>query len=270
MGSSCSSLSAIRGPTTISSAKPAQLVERAKQSKVLSLERCAWPSQALTLSGLRSIALNRVTGISMDALARLLSTSQSSIKSVKVRNCKLEGSIEELGLEKLTKLTQIDLSGNSFRVSTLDGFPPSVEQLILSDNNLHHRVEGGSKLVNMTLLNLSQNRNITDVSGLAFPSFAALEELNLDSTGITSLPSNISQCPRLVVLSVQSNKLTSVPVEILRDSPLLHTIHLEGNDTLTQGVFLDLPGADAYMARRKARIDKQIAGGTYRPDLAII
>jgi Leucine-rich repeat (LRR) protein len=152
---------------------------------------------------------------------------------------------------------------------------PSLAPLIISSKSkLRGSISGLEHLTALVHLDLSENSGIDSLDPVDWSCMRSLEELNLDKLGLRRLPSGLSRAPRLSVLSVQNNLLKadgeSFPQAFLRDSPCLHTLHLEGNDHITEQSFMELPGVDAYLARRKAKVDKQLAGGTFAPDLAVI
>ena len=263
MGGSCTRRSSVTGQ------RPEDAIERAKTSKILSIEgklrNGLLPQSANGLASLRSVSLR---GTDLRDFPEFLTKSSGSLRILRLSNNRI-ASIPP-SLSSFTQLKTLDLSGNQLSLQTLDAFPSSLEQLNLSSNLLSGRLSGGSQLVNLVLLDLSRNPRLGDIKALAYSSFRSLEELILDETNATSVPEEVAQCPRLTTLSLQSNDIKMIPVAVLRDCHYLHTLHLEGNPSLTQKALMDMEGSDAYLQRRAARLDKQIAGGTFRPDLALI
>lgn len=72
------------------------------------------------------------------------------------------------------------------------------------------------------------------------------------------------RCKALRTVEVSHNALpitkAAIPSSLLADTPL-SKLALAGNPGASQAAMMALPGFDAFAARRKARLDKLIAGG---------
>mmetsp|Transcript_23769 Transcript_23769/g.94231 ORF Transcript_23769/g.94231 Transcript_23769/m.94231 type:complete len:124 (-) Transcript_23769:2195-2566(-) len=90
---------------------------------------------------------------------------------------------------------------------------------------------------------------------------AALLELIVDDNAIDALPDTLpARAPRLKRLSLERNRVTSIPAAVL-ESPTLDRLDLKGNPGLTKAAFLQLPGVEAFLDRRQKTRSKDIAGG---------
>jgi Leucine-rich repeat (LRR) protein len=244
-------------------------LENARKRKVLTVNgEAGWIAKTEDLQGMRVIS---TTACKLADLPKCVLQSSDTLRKLKLSN-NLFTNLPAAAFANFTRLEELDLSRN--RLGHLpDGlaiFPTNLRVLDLSMNVLvASDLKGGGQLQSLVQLNLAQNPGLASLDQLAFKELKSLEDLNVDGTSLHSLPEALSECPRLLVLSARDNQLESVPERILRDSPLLHTLNLDGNKGISEGKLIDMPGSDAYLQRRKARLDKQIAGGTFQPNLAL-
>lgn len=119
-------------------------------------------------------------------------------------------------------------------------------------------------------LDLSGCRGIASVEGFEF--MEGLEVLLLDCCGLTGLPAALGGLKKLVVISVRNNQVTprGLPSVLFEGAKELHTLNLMGNPGMTEANLLACPGVESYISRRKARIDRQLAGGSYEPQLSLL
>jgi len=77
-------------------------------------------------------------------------------------------------------------------------------------------------------------------------------------------PVDWSRCSALQTVDAARNAIAisreTVPTALLVDTALSKLV-LEGNPGASQAALMAVPGFDAFAARRKARLDKVIAGG---------
>ena len=247
------------------------IIERAKNSKILALDGPPKAKQ-LDLEGVVDLRSVSIRGLGLREVPRSLKQSKRTLKTLKLSSNELV-EIPKF-FQEFEQLMTLDLAGNSLSMTEISFqlFPRSLQALNLSKNRLTS-IGNLEHLTALVDLNLSENPNIDSIEAVDWSKLTSLEELNVHGLKLMKLPVSLSRAPRLTVISAQNNTLSArdgIPEEILNDSPLLHTLHLEGNDQITLTVFMNLPGVDAYLNRRKAKVDKQLAGGTFSPDLAVI
>jgi len=253
------------------------VIDRATRSRVLAME--GPPKQKKIadrineeLRDLRIVSIKRLGLVEWPE--QCLVNSTETLKTLRITSNLIRDLPPFLGEFKI--LQTLDLSSNEISVVDLDFslFPASLQSLSLRHNQLKGQITGLEHLVSLVELDISENKDINRIDHVDWTRLISLEELNMDNLSLTSLPSNLGSLPRLQVLSAKSNALkptdASIPQILLQNARSLHTLYLDGNDGITEAVFMKLPGAESYMRRRKARLDKQIAGGTYSPDLAVI
>jgi len=175
--------------------------------------------------------------------------------------------VELAGLKELRKL---DCS-NCSKLQSLETIPKCVEELELSGCNFQGLVEHPllPLSAHLTKLDLSNNPGITGFG----PAFGfeilsnSLTELNMDNTAVQDVPESIGNLKSLSVLRLENTRVSSLPRSLLADTPVAR-LELKGT-RMTKESFLSLSGADAFMQRRKARIDREIAGGITSPDTSV-
>jgi len=107
------------------------------------------------------------------------------------------------------------------------------------------------------MLDASHNRLAALPAGLG--NLSALVEAHLSFNQLRSpLPAGLGGLKRLKVLDLRDNDgVTELPPELVRDTPLQSLMvgpALVGGD----GQLVEMEGRDAYLERRKARIDKEM------------
>jgi hypothetical protein len=133
-------------------------------------------------------------------------------------------------LEKLPSLQVLDLAQNSFIINSNSFFPPSLETLRLSGNDLSFfPKETLISLSNLTSLDLSENR----LAIFPDPIFnmPCLERLNFMCNDISTIPAKPNLpvlWSKIYTLTLSFNSLTSLPFELSR-LPKLKTLDLRGN-----------------------------------------
>jgi len=147
---------------------------------------------------------------------------------------------------KLSKLKELNLSNNSivgiassfFQECNLD----KLERLDLSHNNL-------------------------DCIAISIRSLSKLNYLNISNNNLVSLPIELGQCKFLQTVLAANNRLDTIPSELL-DNGSLSKMRLE-NNRIEKEDFLEITGAEEFMERRKARIDREIHGGMHATDRSV-
>lgn len=135
-----------------------------------------------------------------------------SLTRLVLRNNKLEQLPSTIG--KLVKLKMLDVSCNC-----LESMPDELtslqdlQSLNLSANNLSD-IPDISSLVQLHVLNLSQNKLEALPAGITNKNLSLLAELNADGNNISELPTDLYELPSLKVLNVCDNQLTELPYEL--------------------------------------------------------
>jgi len=83
----------------------------------------------------------------------------------------------------------------------------------------------------------------------------ALRSLDVSHNKLAALPTSLGRATRLHTLSAASNRLRGVPRELLEGATALVALTLSDNGVTMQQL-LEVPGFEAYQARRKGRLDK--------------
>ena len=92
----------------------------------------------------------------------------------------------------------------------------------------------------------------------SFGSLSGLLEANCQVNCLSSLPAGLGGLKRLNVLDVRDNDaLSSLPVELVRDTPLCNLM-VGPALVAPDGQLIEMEGRDAYIERRKARIEKEL------------
>ncbi|XP_037038816.1 lutropin-choriogonadotropic hormone receptor isoform X2 [Bradysia coprophila] len=115
------------------------------------------------------------------------------------------------GLDQLTHLQELFLSGNKIRWISKDDLPSSITTLELKANPLVGIKTGAlQNMPRLRKLVLSEARNLKDVPSLE--GCVSLETLRMDRASLSSVPSDLClNSPRLKSLVLKSNKLRSIP-----------------------------------------------------------
>jgi len=234
------------------------VIKRAEASGVLALmdmSLTAVPIAVEQLTGLRhaDLSSNRLTSV-----PAWLFTHMGKLQKLNLHR----NSLHELPSASMLLPSLLHLNISSNRLTAL---PESICALTkLRDLNASHNLidslpSGIDALAALEDLDLSHNRLTEDA--LPYPSFfsmPALMRLNLSHNALRRLPVAFSEMARLVKLDVSHNKIASVPPEVLRDSRL-NELWLQGNAKALDRVSLkETEGIDAFLERRKRRIDKKI------------
>jgi len=229
--------------------------------------------------------------------ARKLSGFPAEVWSIGLRLRSLDVSHNNLRvlpsqIGTLSKLQTLKLSHN-----LLVGLPDEFHHLenlkvLEADHNLIQSVRGTLPRKNLRTLDLSYNalEGVVGHPGLALPpsvvscnlghnkisaldpvafgfqTLPKLEELDLDNNMIELLPPDIGQLEKLTTLKARNNKLSTLPSELLRDTPV-NRMHLEGNP-VTLSHLKTVEGFADFLERRKLRISKGWNQGLH-PELDI-
>ena len=132
----------------------------------------------------------------------------------------------------------------------------ALRQLSVNRNALQQLPDGMSLLA---LVQLHAAHNQLQSLPASLHTCATLEELRVEHNHLVNVPASLGQLPRLKVLDLDSNRIEAFPPQVLQ-APQLHTLSVHDNPvTLEQ--LRELDGWAAYDARRRSRVDKQLAGG---------
>jgi len=151
--------------------------------------------------------------------------------SLNVKNNELDDRSLPKDLSGLTKLKEINLSGNHLtRVPPQLYSLPSLKYLYLGDNRIRHVPPGIEALQGLQMLQLGGNQLETVPEALG--ELTSLQSLVLCHNALRKLPRAISRLAKLRSLQLHGNKLCCLPVEIvcisslnelsLRDNPLVN------------------------------------------------
>ena len=135
-------------------------------------------------------------------------------------------------IETLSKLKQIDLSGNQ-----LGWFPVKLP-------------------ASLTVI-LCRDCGIASLPEDGWASFPQLLELDVSGNKIESLPDGLSECKKLKILRAANNRLSVVPASVLQGT-VVSAVSFKGNQ-FDEKQFEQMEGFGEYMKRRKARLDKSLS-----------
>ncbi len=139
-----------------------------------------------------------ITSISeIEGLEKLTNLTELSLSGNKIS--------EIQGLEHLTKLKVLDLSKNNItQIQSLDTLL-DLNQLYLNNNEISN-IDGLDNLINLTFLNLDSN-NITKIEGLTYNK--NLNTLYLSHNNITEI-TNLSSLTNLFLLALNNNMIKTI------------------------------------------------------------
>lgn len=190
----------------------------------------------------------------------------------------------------LTKLQRLRLSRN--RLGDVEGVAldwsriaslPRLLVLVLDENRIQELPEAIHRCVQLTSLSVRHNR-ITDVHSTlwSMPRLkrvdlshnqvrdlhgidrcTSLEELHLEHNLIEQVPVGIGELKALVCLSLDRNRIASLPSALFLGCTSLHTLTVHGNP-LTLEQLRSVDGYAQYDRRRRAKHDKQVDMRVFR------
>lgn len=130
-----------------------------------------------------------------------------------------QGTATSTTTPSVTAATRKDSSLSSRLTNTFAG---SLKNLSLADNRLDDDVfDQITLLVELRILNLSYNDEITDMPQRSIKSWPQLVELYLSGNGLTSLPADdLEESSLLQTLYINGNKFTNLPADISRAKKL--------------------------------------------------
>jgi len=169
-----------------------------------------------------------------------------------------------------SKLERVNLTRNSNLVSF--SFSSSIQTLAAGEMAWSRLPSDLANIPSLRSLDISGCKNLDFILDFDFSKLKALEDLTMDDCVLSSLPISLSLIKNLAVISVKRNRITpqGLPEQLLRNAKSLHTLALQGNPGMTEANFMECPGVEEYLKRRKGRIDKQIAGGAYGVQLSLL
>lgn len=236
----------------------AEKLERAAKAGTLSLQQSklkAVPPGVWSLATLRALDLSHNSIVTLPPLLGVF----GQLKSLRITN----NALAELPpLAELPKLQTLVLDHNS--LAALPPLPPSLKTLSAVANKLVGAPMAVYACGKLTDIDLSQNPTMGAWQlprPLDAPLLGALRRLGLDGCGLSSLPHGMGAFRQMQNLSLRGNALTAVPSSLLADTTL-NQLRLNGNP-MTRASLVATPGADAFTARMKARVDKDlhVSGG---------
>jgi hypothetical protein len=94
-------------------------------------------------------------------------------------------------------------------------------------------------------------------------------ELNLNNcVNLEEIPEEFGLLSKLVILKLENcPKIKSLPASLFEKTDMSR-LELKGSG-LTKADFLNLPQVEVFMARRKARMDREITGGVISVDMSV-
>ena len=105
---------------------------------------------------------------------------------------------------------------------------------------------------------------------ITFANMQQLDTLDMDDNCISWIPPAMGSLPKLQTLMLRRNRISALPAELF-NAPRLSRLRLEGNDeSLTKSTIMQMSGIDAFIKRRKERLDKEIAGGVMGVDTSFL
>ncbi|XP_014499061.1 protein STRUBBELIG-RECEPTOR FAMILY 7 [Vigna radiata var. radiata] len=157
-----------------------------------------------------------------------ISCSGNRVTEIKLSNLGLTGSLP-YGLESLTSLSTLDMSGNSLGGSIPYQLPPYVQRLNLAYNNITGTVPYSiSNLTALTDLNLGHNQ-LQQGLAVNFLNLSTLSTLDLSFNSlIGDLPQTMSSLSHITTLNLQNNQFTG-SIDVLANLPL-DNLNVENNN----------------------------------------
>lgn len=235
-----------------------QKLERAAKTGNLSLQQSklvAVPLKVWSLASLRTLDLshNRL-GTLPPQLATFL-----QLKSLRITNNVLTSLPP---LVELAKLETLDLDHN--QLTDLPPLPLKLKRLSATANAFVGTPMAIYACPKLADVDLSENASMGAWQmprPVDAPLLNALRRLCLDACGLRSLPAEMGAFRQMQNLSLRGNALSAVPSALLTDTTL-NQLRLDGSP-MTRASFEAIPGADAFMERMKARVDKDlhVSGG---------
>lgn len=244
----------VEPPSKCKAEPPSKRFERAEKTGVLALQGAALqqiPQKVWALGSLRSLDL-------------------SSNKLVEI----------SAAVGRLQSLTTLTLDRN--RLSSLPPLPLRLETISICENRLTALPDQLGALTK--LRRLLASHNALEQLPATIGGCEALTQLALDHNKLTKLPASFGSLAALVEASLAHNSFVSplggalgglkrlktidlrgnagideLPAELLIETPL-QTLEVDAKLLGKDGTLREMEGKGEYMARRKARIDKEIHG----------
>ncbi len=194
-----------------------------------------------------------------------------NLKTLIVTKCRLQRTYD---MSMLTKLTALKLDKNDLESDKIGSIPQSLQKINMSYNSLSAVPPSLFNAINITTLEITNNR-ITTLVGIG--ALVSLIDLYVDDNLLVELPEDICLLLRLRKLSAKRNKLVNsrapssthpegdapyqcIPTLFLTNTAV-ENLDLEGNLQLTKAELLAFEGMDAFLERRKSLKDKALSGG---------
>lgn len=231
--------------------------EQAQKTRVLALRECglsSLPAAATT----DAMAAVRTADLSLNAL-KSLPESLGKLTGMQNLTC-TQNALSSLPatIGQMAELQKLVLTGNQ-----LSSLPVELSQLrklkeLKLDNN-----RLGPVLPDVFEGELGESLEDLDVSGNAIETLprslgrlAALQRLILTRNALRELPAVLGSLGRLRTLEAADNSVATVPAAVVQAASLSE-LWLRGNP-IDRLKLQETPGFDAFLERRKARIDAKI------------
>lgn len=174
------------------------------------------------------------------------------------------GALGWAAISCMKQLVQLDLSRN--RLSDLPaeiGRCHALQVLAVSHNQLPSLPAELCELLQLRELDASHNQ--LEALPVGMCRLSALQSLSLGANRLCALPEELAGLQALASLSVPSNRLATLPPGMLAGCAALRSLDVHDNPVTVQQL-RELPGWDAFDARRRAACDKamgaKVMGGT--------
>ncbi|XP_057439744.1 protein STRUBBELIG-RECEPTOR FAMILY 6-like isoform X2 [Lotus japonicus] len=156
-----------------------------------------------------------------------ITCSGNRVTEIKLSNLGLTGTLA-YGLQALTSVTSLDMSGNNLIGNIPYQLPPNVQRLNLAYNNITGTVPYSiSNLTSLTHLNLSHNQLLQGLS-VDFYNLSTLSKLDLSFNSLTGdLPQTLSSLSAITTMYLQNNQFTGT-INVLAYLPL-DSLNVENN-----------------------------------------
>ncbi|CAL9218860.1 unnamed protein product [Arabidopsis halleri] len=160
---------------------------------------------------------------------RGVTCSGSRVTQIKLSGLELSGTLGGYMLDKLTSLTELDLSSNNLGGDLPYQFPPNLQRLNLANNQFTGAAAYSiSQITTLKYLNLGHNQFKGQIA-IDFTKLDSLTTLDFSFNSFTnSLPGTFSSLTSLKSLYLQNNQFSGT-VDVLAGLPL-ETLNIANND----------------------------------------
>mmetsp|Transcript_5009 Transcript_5009/g.11727 ORF Transcript_5009/g.11727 Transcript_5009/m.11727 type:complete len:296 (+) Transcript_5009:14-901(+) len=240
-------------------------LSQASKTRVLALGKCelkSIPQDALKLVELKSVDL------SMNKLSKLpesISDWGAKLHTLNLGSNELVSLPESVG--DLVGLKKLIISSNKLKLLPLSlGKLTSLQELRASDNCLVGLPDCFASLDMLTDVDVAGN-SLKDLPE-SFFRLRGIQRLLLSRNKLAEIPAGLADVRNLLFLDVADNgSISCVPSRLLKDT-LIFDMKLQGNQ-IERLAFRDTDGYDAFMARRKGKIDQKLDAKMQHIDIGL-